>query len=306
MEMVRKVLIGGTYPGMGTGDPDLYKAFCWRFWNLVAREGGRIGVVLPRSALAAKGSAEFRKTMLKNSAAVEVTMLLNNQKWVFPEVHPQYTVGLTCITRGTPNGASIHLRGPYRTLNAFEAGVAAAPAEFRNDDVLAWNDTSSLPLLPTEQSLEVFAQMRQAPRLDRNVPTEWRVRPDTELHATNDKKFMDLKSEQCPAGYWPVYKGESFELWTPDTGTYYAFADPKPVQERIQSKRWRVRKSKRSAHGEFRLGYLENTATLACRKPRIAFRDVARATDSRTVIACLVPPEVFIANSGTLSPLATW
>ena len=22
------------FPGMGTGDPDVYKAFCWRFWNL--------------------------------------------------------------------------------------------------------------------------------------------------------------------------------------------------------------------------------------------------------------------------------
>ena len=34
---------GGAYPGMGTGDPDLYKAFCWRFWHLTmpSSEGGR-------------------------------------------------------------------------------------------------------------------------------------------------------------------------------------------------------------------------------------------------------------------------
>ncbi len=31
MDRVRKALVGGAYPGMGTGDPDLYKAFCWRF-----------------------------------------------------------------------------------------------------------------------------------------------------------------------------------------------------------------------------------------------------------------------------------
>ena len=47
---VRRVLVAGRYPGMGTGDPDLYKAFVWRFWELVSRSGGRIGVVLPRSA----------------------------------------------------------------------------------------------------------------------------------------------------------------------------------------------------------------------------------------------------------------
>lgn len=54
-ESLRHALTAGPYPGMGTGDPDLYKAFCWRFWNLVCEDGGRIGVVLPRSALAAKG-----------------------------------------------------------------------------------------------------------------------------------------------------------------------------------------------------------------------------------------------------------
>ena len=305
MARVRKVLIGGAYPGMGTGDPDLYKAFCWRFWNLVAREGGRIGVVLPRSALAAKGSAEFRKTMFENSAAVDVTMLLNSAGWVFDEAEHRYTIGLTCITRGTPNGASIHLRGPYRTLNAFEAGVTAAPAEFRNDDVLAWNDTSSLPLLPTEKSLPVFAQLRKAPRLDRNVPSEWRARPDREMDATNQKNLMDLVSEECPEGYWPIYKGESFDLWTPDTGTYYAFAEPTPAQEWIQSKRWRARNSKRSPHSEFRFrpGYLRNMKTLACHKPRIAFRDITNRTNQRTVIACLVPQEVFIANS---APYFLW
>ena len=39
-QQLRKVLTGGAFPGMGTGDPDLYKAFCWRFWHLTATEGG--------------------------------------------------------------------------------------------------------------------------------------------------------------------------------------------------------------------------------------------------------------------------
>ena len=36
---MRKALTCGAYPGMGTGDPDFYKAFCWRFWNLAAGRG---------------------------------------------------------------------------------------------------------------------------------------------------------------------------------------------------------------------------------------------------------------------------
>ena len=94
-------------------------------------------------------------------------------------------------------------------------------------------------------------------------------------------------------------RGESFDLWTPDTGVYYAFADPKPTQGWIQSKRLRAGKSLRDgAHREFPLKYLRDRATLPCHAPRVAFRDVSRATDTRTVRVALLPPKVFVTNKG--------
>ena len=105
-------------------------------------------------------------------------------------------------------------------------------------------------------------------------------------------------------GYWPVYKGESFDLWKPDTGVYYAWADPEPVLDWLQRKRLKAGKSSRdSPHREFSMEHLRDRSTLPCFAPRIAFRDVARATDSRTVIACLVPPKVFIGNQ---APYLLW
>jgi hypothetical protein len=304
MERLRKVLVSGGFPGMGTGDPDLYKAFLWRFWNLVAAEGGRAGVVLPRSALAAKGSTEFRVQLLTKAADVDLTLLLNNRQWIFSSVHPQYTIGLVCIRRGTPVGKSIHLSGPYASLDAFRAGAGKTPADFSANEVLSWNDTASLPLLPTEESLEVFAQLRKSPRLDLNDGQGWRARPDTELHATNQKDLMDLESEKCPKGFWPVFKGESFDLWTPDTGRYYAWADPKVVRPWILQKRMRSGRSRGdSAHAEFSAAHLRDEKTLPCYSARIAFRDVSRATDSRTIRAALLPPKVFITNKG---PYLLW
>ena len=168
VERVRKALVGGAYPGMGTGDPDLYKAFCWRFWRLTAADGGRIGVVLPRSALAAKGSTEFRREMFGRAASVDVTMMLNRAGWVFDDAEHRYTIGLVCIAHGAPAEKSIRLRGPYASETAFREGANAAPAAFGREDVLAWNDTASLPLLPDPDSVAVFAQLRKAPRLDLN------------------------------------------------------------------------------------------------------------------------------------------
>ena len=56
------------------------------------------------------------------------------------------------------------------------------------------------------------------------------------LHATNDKKLMKLVEEQ-PEGYWPVFKGESFDIWEPDRGMYYAWADPEKMISHLQKKR---------------------------------------------------------------------
>lgn len=304
VDRIRATLVGGAYPGMGTGDPDLYKAFCWRFWHLTAQNGGRIGVVLPRSALAAKGSTEFRRTMFSEASRVEVDMLLNRGGWVFDEAEHRYTIGLICIDHGRPRGPSIHLRGPYASQGAYVEGMRQEPATFGPEQVLAWNDTASLPLLPTPESLGIFAQLRLSPRLDLNVEGHWRARPDTEMHATAQKPLMDLESDECPDGYWPVYKGESFDIWNPDTGTYYAFADPGPALQWIQSKRVRSGRSRRdSAHREFPISYLRDPSTLPCNRPRIAFRDVSRATDSRTVRVALVPPEIFIGNQ---APYLLW
>ena len=300
---MRRALVSGPYPGMGTGDPDVYKAFSWRFWHLVAADGGWIGVVLPRSAFNAKGSTEFRAAVFRRAGPLDITMLVNNAQWVFPEVHPQYTIGLVGIRHASPVGKSLRLRGPFASLERFQRGVERPPTEFTAEEVTGWTDSASLPLLATEESLEVFAQLRKAPRLDVNDGKSWRARPHAELHATNDKELMDLKSEDRPRGFWPVFKDESFDIWEPDTGRYYAWADPKGVTKVLQQKRLRGARNARSPFSESADHWLRDPKTLPCYVARIAFRDVSRATDSRTVRVALLPPKIFIANQ---APYLLW
>ena len=299
----RRVLVTGPYPGIGTGDPDLYKAFCWRFWHLISREGGRIGVVLPRSALAAKGSKEFRLAAFSEASA-EITFLINNRLWVFEDGHPQWTYALTCLTKRAADEYYISLRGPFAGLDRFRAGIGLPSVTFPASEVQGWTDTAALPLLPAEGSAELFAQLRKAPRLDLNEESQWRARPHTELHATNDKGLMELV-EKKPRGYWPVLKGESFDIWDPDTGSYYAWANPKTMQEHLEKKRQRGRTHSRSVFFEFAAQpeWFTDPSNLPCLRARIAFRDVSRATDTRTIRVALLPPKVFLTNK---APYFVW
>jgi len=303
---LRSALICGAFPGMGTGDPDLYKAFCWRFRRLIKEYGGHLGVVLPRSAWSASGSTEFRRNIFKQVADLDLTTLVNNREWVFTEVHPQYSITLTAASAGQPDGKNIHLRGPFRSYEDFVQGRQREPATFKPDEVESWTETASLPLLPTADSPAVFAQLRKSPPLSFDDGQSWRARPHRELDATNDKHLLDVESADCPKGYWPVYKGTSFDLWQPDTGTYYGFADLDTVVPHLNQKRWRGRNRGNSVWFEFAdqpLKWWQDAETLPCYSPRIAFRDVTRATDSRTIRAALLPPHVFATNK---APFLLW
>ena len=97
---------------------------------------------------------------------------------------------------------------------------------------------------------------------------------------------------------WPVYKGASFNLWNPDTGRYFAWADPIAITDHLQQKRTRQARRRDNAFYGTSPDQIADPATLPCRRPRVAFRDIARATDPRTVITALIPPEVVITNKG--------
>lgn len=305
-ERLRTLLLTGPYPGMGTGDPDLYKAFCWRFWHLVAQDRGRIGIVLPRSALSAKGSSAFRESLFSAASIEELCYLINDDGWVFDDAEPRYTIGLLGIVKGIAESARVvRLRGPFRRLERFVAGARTPAVQFPVKEVLQWTDTAALPLLAAEESALVFARLRRSPRLDFDDKNGWRARPHAELHATNDKKLMIL-TEDRPARHWPVFKGESFDLWEPDRGVYYAWADPKAMVKHLADKRFNGKGKRNSVWFEFAdrpLRWFMDEKTLPCFRPRIAFKDVVRNTDSRTMKVGLVPSKVFITNA---APYLLW
>ena len=310
-ESRREVLRNGPYPGMGTGDPDTYKAFCWRFWNLTQNRG-HIGVVLPRTAFITAGSEDFRRTLLGEGTIADLTFLQNKRGWVFDEAEHRYTIALLGFQKGQPAAdATVPLRGPYPDISRYEEGIDRGPSRFPVDRALNWTGTASFPLLPPQpEAGEAFSHMTTTPPLDLDEEGEWRARPYAELHATNDKKKDDGTilmhfTEDSPEGFWPIFKGSSFDIWTPDTGERYAWADPDVMLDHLQESRENSYRyaGKRSAFYEMPEGWVHDSDTLSCYSPRVAFRDVSRATDTRTVRAALVPPNTFLTNT---APFLIW
>ena len=299
---------------LGVGHTDLSQAFGWRFWQLTA-EGGAIGVVLPRQAtLAAPGYQKWRKTVLTQGGFSDTIQLVNNGKWVFDDVHPQYTIALCSIRKGLDHAGHVAMRGPYASLGAYSNRVAVTTIPI--EEFMSWSEAAVFPLIPSDAALSTFRKLRNHPRFDRSdldrfprgrSVSSWRVRPNQELNATTEKHRFILdagRQAKTPRpGVWPVYTGRSFDLWEPDTGAHYASVDAESITARLQTKRERGHRYRRSVFFEFNGDLIQDTSTLACRQPRILFRDVTRSTDTRTVRAALVPGEVVAVHK---APTLLW
>ncbi len=96
---------------------------------------------------------------------------------------------------------------------------------------------------------------------------------------------------------WPVYGGKSFNIWQPDTGEYFAQAEPEEVIEHLHQRRITAATTSSSAFYGADETWLEDPDTLPCNFPRVAYRDVTNPTNSRTCIACLIPPRVFLVGN---------
>ena len=290
------------FPGMGSGDPDVYKAFGWKFWRLLAHNGV-LGLVLPRSALAAKGGTEWRKQLLSEGDILEVLTGKNRRGWIFDEVTPQYTIALISVRRTGEPDDEVFVRGPFDSFEAYQNGLLEPPGVLPSDGLLAWTKSCSFPLIPTQSAVSTFMKMRKHPDIGDEEGRQVSIRPVAEFHATNDKPpknpdgFFSDDLDAAPTNSMPVIGGRGFNHWQPETGEHYGWADPKVALRELQRRRESGETKSNSVWFGRDPEWLNDLETLPALHPRIAFRDVSRSTDPRTVIPALVPPNYALNNT---------
>ena len=296
----------GGYRLQGVGDKDLYQLFCERYSHLVAGHG-RLGVVLPRTAFLAKGAGEFRAWLFRESAVDRVDVILNNRRWAFP-IHPQYSIALVTASRREPNRQPvIRLSGPSTNLADFlesskSFGVELATALLGKDRVL--------PLVPSQQHADLSTKMAKGIKFDElklsavtgqleSSAVEFRVIPHRELDETQQRRIFSLPDG---VGDTPVWKGRSFDQYEPHGRDPAGLCEWQETLEFVHNKRSRSPVFK----AMFSVDVLLDPSTHPIQAARIAFRDVTNRTNSRTVLACLVPPKTPLTNSAPYIVFSGW
>jgi len=275
-----KSLKGGAFKGIFKGHVDLYKAFCWRFIDLLNDNGGKLGIVLPRSSISATGGSDFRKAILNKSEIIQICILLNNTKWVFSEVHPQYTIILLNLTKSEKtHNVPVYLNGPISSFDELLKSYKTEDVLIRSDEIISWSKGAKIPLLRNQLSLDVYRKMKSYPSFNSDNRDDFKgITVQGDLNSTSQRNLLTFQKPDNN-NFYPIYKGSSFNIWNPDTNQYFAWFEKDKFEE------WLKAKLRRS-------NYFIEKQILPIHKPRIGFRKISRSTDSRTTIAALLPPNI--------------
>jgi len=291
-DKIRNIVARGPFPGIGASHLDLYQAFAWRNWAL-AKRGGSIAVVLPRTALSGSSLQKWREEVLLRGSFKDVCTLRNSGNWVFEGVDGRYTFALVVVNK--EKGDSVNFTGPFSSQSEFLASrselVSVSSKEF-----ISWSETNSFPMIESVASANIFRKMRKHPQFN-SSEFDFEFRPiQGDLNASSDKdKFIfDLQKLKS---HIPVLAGASFNFWNPDFGKPYALAPELNLRKHLQSRISNSSTNTRSAYFNQSWPKIDD---LPFDYARIAYRNLTNSTNTRTLIAALLPPGVVCSHQASI------
>ncbi len=289
----------------GSADLNSYKMFAEVFWNLLQPQG-RIGVILPTGLYSDFGTKDLRETLL-NRGRIELLYAFQNEKRVFAAAHHSYKQVAVFATKGGTTGS-------FRSR--FRMGVGDSPEAHELPDDILRNDSAamvfthedvrrnspkslSLVELRSQRDLDIFRKIYDhSIRIGDNAPG-WEITYATEFHMTNDSKLFPPLEQWESKGYrpdvfgrWigpegdiavPFYEGRmvgQFDFltmsWVSGQGNAVVWTDL-PFDNKLFRPKALIGEEDSWNGGN------------PHKKPKVLFRDIARNTDTRTMICSVVP-----------------
>jgi len=296
----------GDYPLLAGGDINLYSLFVERAQSLVHARG-IVGLLTPSGIAADKGAAEFFSS-ISTSGRLAVLYDFENKKVFFPDIHASFKF------------CALVFGGERRTFKASRcAFYLHAITDMDDGDrvlVLAAEDfttvnpnTGAAPIFRSRRDADLtIAIYRYQPVLvDRRCDPPkkvWPVRYVTMFHMTNDSKLFLRREELEKQGWYPIganrWKKGDAEAVPLYVGRMIHNYDHRSSSVTVNEENLYNAASSASLSAQDKAGpdsypvpqYWIAESELPAkdrRKWALGFRDIARGTDMRTMIASIIP-----------------
>ncbi|HBA84215.1 MAG TPA: ATP-binding protein [Verrucomicrobia bacterium] len=263
-------------------DINLYKLFLEQCHNLL-RAGGRCGIIIPSGVYTDLGTKQLRE-MLFGASGVDTLFGLSNEKFIFEAVHHAFKF---CILSFAKGGQTEVFRAAFR-INPREAvepenldDFLHAPENHLPMDVALIRqlapDSISVMEFRNETDVQIAGRLMCFPPL--KEAATWTLRLKNEFHMTNDSYLYHPEKKQARI---PLVEGKLFQQFSSVLGEPKYWLDESEARAALLG------------------GDDDEGQVLDYQRHRLAFRDVAAATNERCMIATLLPRRVFCPHTVSL------
>jgi hypothetical protein len=257
--ILRFVRAAGVYSSRSTGHANLYQLFAERAISLL-RDGGRLGLVLPSGLATDHGSASLRRRLLRD-CDVDTLVGLDNHRGVFA-IHRSVRFLLATATKGKPTSRIACRLGesdPTSLDSAADESLTTSTwfrVHLTTDLIQRLSgDALTIPELRTEMDLAIAERAATLfPPLGSDAG--WSARFSRELNATDDRAHFGRTG-------LPIVEGKHIEPFRAHLDRCRQFVSVARARVLLDS--------------------------LSFARARLAYRDVASATNRLTLIAAILP-----------------
>ncbi len=235
------------------GHVNSYQLFVERLLQL-ARPGGRVGCLLPGGVLADHGAASLRRLVFEQAAVDQVSIIANTEG-LFP-IHRSMRIVAVTATTGAATEHVLVDDAPQMRLRS----TPPAPARLLTRRLLrdASGDAEAIPALRDAGELALLERLITWPRLGR---AGWGLQFGRELNATDDRGRLRPHPGAPPIAVVDGKHLRPFSVRPAEDGSWIGEDDARAVLGGEPWLRW-----------------------------RLAYRDVSSPTNTRSLIAALLPP----------------
>jgi hypothetical protein len=299
--------IGGTTQGT---ENDLSALFLERIFGL-AKDGGYVSQVLPGAIFNGASTKDLRTHLLDETTIRSLVTFEN--RGIFDDIDTRYNFGVVNFQN---SGKTEDLRGIFQQvgtdiLNRFDEATLDIPRRVLREYS---PEARIFPYLQSQEEVDVLNSLVAHPPISEKIGANWYIEPYRELDRGND---VDRFVEQESDGEYPVLGGSNIYQFMYDPTFLDDLEAPKfwSVSENDDPERSAKRRIREKNHRRFKrqlyqafdgtgsqIGFVndllndhrgeelsEDDILLDCTEYRIAYRDIARATDERTLIATVLP-----------------
>jgi len=267
-------------------DINLYKLFLEQSFNLL-RPTGRCGIILQSGIYTDLGAKQLREMLFSNSQ-LDSLFGFSNEKFIFENVHHAQKFCILVFEKG---GHTISFQAAFR-INPREAVVPDRLDEFLNskDEHIEMSvplvrrlSPDSLSIMEFKRNIDVgiVERMLRFPLLGEKIEGAWNLSLTREFDMTNDSALFKTSPS---AKRLELYEGKMIHQFN---------------HRLVEPRYWVDEKEGRSAL--LKRNEIDQGQMLDYQSYRFGFRDVAASTNERTMIAAVVPPNIFSGNTLILS-----